>query len=167
MEKLAVKAITAGLALAALIVAWVQLSTIQKSSQLAASQAVIDTYFRARDGVVDTEYQSILETLEAVKYIMEIDQLAPVRGSEARELADKLLVEAENWRNSLRDQALTDYATLVRHLCQQDQDGYLGRSASSFLRVVIAADVKNMPEVNDDRGQKTKQAVREMKATCK
>lgn len=162
---LAVTAMTAAAAIAAFAVAWVHLSTIQKSSQLAASQAVIDTYYRARDGVVSTEHQNMLRTLEVIKYKIELDKLTP-EGSVARSLANEKLLEEEKYRNLLRHQALTDYATLVRHLCQQDRGGNLGTSAGSFLRVVIAVDAKEMPEPHDDYGPKVKQAIREMKKAC-
>lgn len=53
-----------------------QLNTIWKSAELTTSQIVMDTYYRARNLVVESAQSLNVWTLEAVKYKFEIDQRA-------------------------------------------------------------------------------------------
>ena len=163
------------IAIVGLVFAGGQLKTIRKSAELTASQAVMDTYYHARNLVVESAQRNNERALEIVKYNFEIEQLAQNASNEVRLEVSKLMLEGEELRNRVHEQALTDYAKIVSVLCWQHRNEVLGDSASFFIEKVVRKDVNDVMKLivsgSTDSSRSFSPAVqeiyKEMQSDCK
>lgn len=128
-------------AVAAVGVAWFELSTIQKSSELAASQAVIDSYYRARDGILRAKHRNFIDNMKVTLFKAELDSLTP-EGSNLRAHAEKVIEPGGKVGHLAEKLAREDYQAIIHHLCSQSEQGLSGPTALSFLTEVVIDDAK-------------------------
>ena len=137
------KWVTPVIAVITLIVAWLNLDAIEKTSELAASQAVIDTYYKARNDLLNNAAQDNAQIVQALLTVQEIEKTES-EGSEVRQMVLNSLAENVIFREQLKTQIIEDYVNIVHHMCRQSELGILGTSAKSFLKEVVIQEVREV-----------------------
>lgn len=131
--------VTLLIAAGAIFVAWIELNTIRQSSELAAAQAVMDTYYRARDGVVLAIERNYRDGMEKTLFQEKLERFPP-QSSQLRSFGKAVVKRGDFLVSHRREQAETDYLNIVRQLCRLNKQELLGATAQSFLKEVAYKD---------------------------
>lgn len=142
---------------AAVWVAYNNLGTIQKSADLAASQAVMDTYYRARDAVVEAAYRDMQDS----KDLIEFEKRVP-EGDPSRNAALKAMSNIYNLNKLWHKQALDDYATIVLQMSRLQERSLLGSAAESFLKEGVSEDVNRFKKDCEIKGEEVPEHMKDM-----
>lgn len=152
--KVIIRLISPVIAIAALCLAMSELDTLKKSSELAATQALMDTYYRALNRYVDAQrqMQNTLVEITPEKIGIEMRMRKPQELSVSPEQAMKdsqmksHLELKETYSKVVVDRALSDFVAVVANMCKQRENGLLGATAVAFLLDVVNRDMSDLQE---------------------
>ena len=126
------------LAIIATVVGLVELNTIRKSSELAAAQAVMNTYYPARNMIIHGALRNLHTEKDLILFNLQIQNYP--QGSEISKAAKETMMEIEDLGNLTHKQALTDYGHIGESICKQYAQGFFGGVAQSFVNEIVVPD---------------------------